>query len=193
MDANVKTRGYKKWCKDNGYTETEMQQFFDDIVAEGGSVLIDYAVKKGCNWYNLALHQIAQLPGGAERLRNQKKAKADEKAKEEMIKKQKEDAEIHYYEHMNEILVNKIDNGECLSEKELQDFKLYCGEDIQKIEGSKHRWQQEMTLIKNINGRFFALEWMQGLTECQYSSYNEQPYEVEDHPKTIIVHEWKRK
>ena len=50
-----------------------------------------------------------------------------------------------------------------------------------------------MTTIFKVANRFFAIDWEQGLTECQENFYNEQPYEVEPHDKVITITEWVKK
>lgn len=187
-----KTRGYKKWCKDNGYTESYMQSEWDRAVLEGGSQLVDWLAKRGGNWYNMGLHQIAQIPGLADRLKKSKEEK--EKAEEEkMAALEKEEKDKEYYqEHMDEILVNKIDSGESLTEKEIRDFLWECGEDVCDINGSCGRWMMSMRTIKRVCGRYWEIDWQKGLTEYQENEIDEQPFEVKKHEyeKKIVVTEW---
>lgn len=187
-----KTRGYKKWCRENGYTESYMQSEWDKAVAEGGSRLVDWLAGRGGNWYNLAIHQMAQIPGLADRLKEskEKKAKVEEvkKASEEKAKEYKK----YYQEHMDEILVNKIDAGESLTEKEIRNFLLECGEDVCDINGSCGRWTMSMRTIKKVCKRYWEINWQKGLTEYQEDVIDEQPFEVKKHEyeKKIIVTEW---
>lgn len=50
-----------------------------------------------------------------------------------------------------------------------------------------------MTTIFKVSNRFFAIDWEQGLTECQENFYNEQPYEVIKKEKVVTVTEWVKK
>ena len=49
-----------------------------------------------------------------------------------------------------------------------------------------------MTTVIEVAGRFFAIDWMAALTECQESDFWQQPREVRKHEyqKTITVTEW---
>ncbi len=66
------------------------------------------------------------------------------------------------------------------------------GKIVSEIKGNEHRWQREMTTVVEIGGRYFAVDWMRGLTECQENEYDGVPYEVrkEQHEQTVIVTNW---
>ena len=96
----------------------------------------------------------------------------------------------------NAEFLEKIDSGHKFSEQEIKEIaqgEPEDSEEIEEIEGSQHRWQQEITTILEVDGRFFSLKWMRGLTESQESDYYNQPREVAKHiyEKTITVTEWK--
>lgn len=89
----------------------------------------------------------------------------------------------------NKEFLRKIENEEKFTEDELSDL-AFCGGDritiVDRIKGYEHRWQVEMkTVIKLDYDRFFAIDWMKGLTECQENEFDYQPYEVE--PKEVII------
>lgn len=95
----------------------------------------------------------------------------------------------------NDIFREKLKNGG-FTEEELQllsfgDIEADI-EIIEEQEGNNHRWQREMTTIFKFEDKFYALDWMQGLTECQENDYYKQPYEVEKKEKTIVVNEWSK-
>lgn len=93
---------------------------------------------------------------------------------------------------MNEIeLLNKIDNGIELSEKELK--MLVWEYEIDASYGENRRWSRSVTTIVQLGDRYFAIEWEEGLTEMQENEFYEQPYEVEKTEKTVVVTEWKAK
>jgi len=98
----------------------------------------------------------------------------------------------------NTEFLNKFDVGEKFSEDELREIGWGESPDgskyVDEEEGEDHRWQREMTTIFSVDGRTFALNWMKGLTECQESDYESQPYEVkkEEYQKTITVTKWAR-
>jgi len=87
-------------------------------------------------------------------------------------------------------MINKIDSGEKLTEKELRDLILNYGKESD--EGENRRWSCTVTTIVELFGRTFAVEWERGLTEMQENEYYSQPYEVElkTSEKIVIVKEW---
>lgn len=87
--------------------------------------------------------------------------------------------------------LEKIHNKVKLSESELRE--LVCNS-IEDIYGENRRWCRGVTSIIQLGDEFYALNWDQGLTECQENSYYEQPYRVEQrtYEKTITVTEWVR-
>lgn len=89
-------------------------------------------------------------------------------------------------------LVNKIDNGEELSNDELREFLWECGATVSTTYGENRRWSRSVQTVNQIGDRFFAIDWEQGLTERQEDEVWEQPYEVERHEREItkIEVEW---
>lgn len=67
--------------------------------------------------------------------------------------------------------------------------------DIERIVGDNRRWQREVRSICELGDRAFAVDWQEGLTECQENEFWEQPYEVvkKEHEETIKVTEWVKK
>ena len=86
--------------------------------------------------------------------------------------------------------LNKIDAGDHLTERECLNMAYYF--DIANEYGENRRWSRWVRTICNLNGRYFAVEWDQGLTEMQDDSCFDQPYEVELHEYDIVQHvkEW---
>lgn len=83
----------------------------------------------------------------------------------------------------------KVLNGEELTEEELRCLSSgVAGHLIEEIEGDDHRWHREMSVIFEIQGRYFRLDYMKGLTD-----FYEQPYEVIKKEKTIVVNDWVKK
>ena len=79
---------------------------------------------------------------------------------------------------MNE-LEKKVYNGEHLTDEEL--CELSYGDYIDIVYGSNGRWQRNVSMIFKINDKLFELDYMEGLTEYQETTFNEQPYEVFKH------------
>ena len=95
----------------------------------------------------------------------------------------------NYIENIDSI-VKAIDNGEELNEKTLQELAYYYGIDDEF--GENRRWSRWRKTILNLNGRYFAIEWDEGLTEMQPDEFYNQPYEVKlkEYDKIIHVKEW---
>ena len=93
-----------------------------------------------------------------------------------------------------EELQQKLINGEKLTEAELEEI-AYTWSPFQIIEGEDGRWRKEISLIFEIEGRFFRLEYGKGLTEYQDDIFNKQPYEVyyTEKTETIVVRTWHKK
>lgn len=97
-------------------------------------------------------------------------------------------------EYYEEYIIDKIDTGQKLTELELSNM-LWSLNKVSETEGDEGRWTRSMQTIFEINGRYFALDWDRGLTECQENEFWNQPYEVEkkEYTKTITVTEWNKK
>ena len=54
-------------------------------------------------------------------------------------------------------------------------------------DGENGRWQKYMETIIEVDGRYFQINWSQGLTEYQENSYPNQPYEVFKHTKEVTT------
>lgn len=83
--------------------------------------------------------------------------------------------------------LEKILNGEELTEGELSDLVDY---EIDRQEGEYGRWHMHVKTIVELCGRYFAIEWAQGLTECQENEFYNQPYEVKKIEKMVKVTDW---
>lgn len=93
-----------------------------------------------------------------------------------------------------EELLNKIDSGEELTERELQTLIWECYE-VDRDYGENGRWTRGVTSVIELCGRYFEVYWEEGLTEYQENEYYDQPVEVEkkEYDKTIHVVEWVKK
>lgn len=188
--GNKKVRGVKKWLKENGYTEAQMQSFWDELIPLNSKIRMWHNM--GFNWDETSLNVIDQLPTEKGRTLDKiKEMKEQEKAKAlEEQKKQLE--EENYINNFEEIIVNKIDSKEPLTEDELADIVHY--HEVSTDYGENRRWSRTATTIVYLKGRYFKVVWDEGLTESQEDSFYTQPYEVEKHTyeKTIIVTEWRK-
>lgn len=187
--AQKKTPGYTKWLKENGYTKEYMQQEWDRAV-ELGFGLPHQLSKCGYNWDTINLSAMSAVPGIADRLLERKEAEeAVERAAREEEQREAA-AEKYYYEHMAEVLSEKLSAGEELSEQELCDFAR-CLPQEDEIEGEEGRWSRAMTTIVKLPGEeYWAIDWERGLTEYQEDYYGEQPRRVRPVEKVIVVRNW---
>jgi hypothetical protein len=90
-------------------------------------------------------------------------------------------------------MVNKIDNKEELTEKELR--RLVFDYSISDTRGDKLRWTTPVSSVVELLGRNFMIDWQEGLTENQEDEFYDQPYEVEKHEysQVITVTKWVKK
>lgn len=90
-------------------------------------------------------------------------------------------------------LLNKIDSGVKLDEKEIRELVFEC--DYETKEHDKHRWTQSMETISKLGDRYFRTYWFSGLTEYQNNEFYNQPEEVIPHSytETIVVNVWIKK
>lgn len=93
--------------------------------------------------------------------------------------------------HYEDYILNKIDSGEALSEEELKELR-YDFHEVDTIYGDNLRWYRDVRSIVEIGGRYFALDWEEGLTELQDNEFYAQPVEVVKHEysRTITVTDW---
>lgn len=181
----------KPWLKENNHTWEDMDKFWEECCEVNWKCKM--IKKSGKSWNDMTMYQIQQLPTLKETTLNQIKQKEDEeKAKVEAEKKTKEEQD-YYREHFNEIIVNKIDSGEKLTEKEIETVVFETNE-IEHNEGESLRWTRSIKTIVEMCGRYFCVNWDKGLTECQENDFYHQPYEVKKctYEKTITVTEWSK-
>lgn len=184
---------YKKDIKpllnEMGYTWEQMQTFWDECIEVNWKVKM--ISNSGKNWNELTISQIRDLPTLKEKTLRQQKEKEDEEAKKILEKQKKKTDEDYYWEHFDELMVEKIDKGENLTEKELRTLVFECNE-VSRSKGENRRWSRSVESIVELCGRYFAVMWEEGLTECQENEFYDQPYEVEEktYEKTVTVTEW---
>ena len=191
MPAGKKIVGLRKWLKEHNRTPEEMQKYWDELIEINSTVRALH--NSGFNWDETNLSILAQLPYEKERTL---RALEERRIKEEQEKAEKEaklKAEKEYEENFESIMVNKIDNNEKLSEKEL---RILVNEyEYSEEAGGTGRWTQHMHTVVKLENRFFMIVWERGLTEYQENQFLYQPYEVELHEykKVITVKEWIKK
>lgn len=175
-----------------GYTEADMQKFWDECITINHKIRM--LSNAGLNWTDLCIWQIEQLPTLKEVTIKQLEEK-EKAAKAEAEAKQRQEEQREYYEeHFDEIMVQKIDSHEDLTEDELRAL-VWEHNNVARIEGENRRWSRTVRSVIELCGRYFEVDWEQGLTENQDDQFFEQPYEVEldTYKKVIDAHNWVRK
>jgi hypothetical protein len=78
------------------------------------------------------------------------------------------------------------------TEKEVKNLIWDC--EVDRIEGENRRWSRRVTsIVEADDGKFYKINWEQGLTENQENDYNAGEYpevEKKTYEKTITVSEW---
>ena len=178
----------KAWMKESGFTEKQLDEFWK--LNSDTNKLIHNLCTIGFTWRDMNMSVVKELPTLKERdMKILAEKEAQKKADEE--KKAKEEAERKYYwDHFDEIMLKKIDTGEKLTTRELQTLVFDFERD--RMDGHNRRWTRSVTTIVELKGRFFSIDWEEGLTECQENEFYNQPKEVKKHTyeKTITVTEW---
>lgn len=175
-----------------GYTEADMQKFWDECIPVNSKIKM--LSNAGMNWTDLCIWQIEQLPTLKEKTLKQLAEKEEAQKKEQKAKLEKIKAEEYYREHFDELMIQKIDNHEELTENELKTLVFECHE-VERCEGENRRWSRTVNSIVELCGRFFKVIWEQGLTENQDDNFYDQPYEVEldSYKKVIEARNWIKK
>lgn len=189
MDRYKKIKGLKNWLKENNRTVDEMQRYWNELIELNSTVRALH--NSGLNWDETNLSILNQLP--YEKERTLKRLEEKRIKDEEDAKKAKSEAErkAYYNEHFEELMVQKIDHREKLTEKELSRLVHEFG--IETDHGENRRWTRSNCTVCKLCNRYFEVVWEEGLTEYQDNEYIYQPVEVELHEyeKVIKVREWK--
>ena len=70
--------------------------------------------------------------------------------------------------------------------------ELVWESEVERIVGESRRWSRTNLSIVESEGKFYELQWEQGLTEQQEDEYFDQTAkEVEQIEKTVVVKEWR--
>lgn len=178
--------------KELGYTESDMQRFWEECIPFNHKIRM--LANAGLDWTDLCLWQIEQLPTLKEVTLQQLAEKEEAQKRQEELKKQQEEYKKYYREHFDEIMVQSIDNGQELTEDELKALVWKC-HSVARIEGENRRWSRTVRSIIELCGRYFEVDWEQGLTENQDNQFFDQPFEVEldTYEKVVSVQNWIKK
>lgn len=194
MGRKTPTKEQKQWLKDNGYTEKQIDAFWE--YCRWTNPVVNAFSKNGGTWRDMSISVLKDLPTQKRRDLEYIKNKKEEKQKEKARLAKAEVDKKYYEDHFEKIVYDKICNKESLTEEESK--RLVCGDYGQAIiiEENKSpelgRWTQNVKTIVKIFDKYFAFQWQLGLTEYQENSYDLDPVEVfpNTYEKTITVTEW---
>lgn len=179
-----------QWLKESGLTKEQVNVMWKDL--ESTNMVVKSLIACGKSWEEMNMSAIKSIPTQKQKDLDSAKKKKDEEAEKIAKEKTEEERRKYYNEHFLEIMVSKIDAGENLTERELDEFHSY-GNDIEY--GENRRWNRTVTTEVEYKGRFFIIIWEEGLTECQENEFYNQPYEVEKvtETQTILVTKYIKK
>ena len=178
----------KEILKEFNLTHEEMSKIWEELIESNWKCKSLH--NAGKNWTDLNDYLIRQLPTQKQKdIESAERKRKEEEEKQAQEKKAKEEKE-YYENHFEELMISKIDNKEKLTERELQ--RLVGEYDIETSYGDNRRWSRSASTVIELLGRFFIINWEDGLTENQINTYDNQPIEVkrEEKKKTITVVEW---
>lgn len=185
VNTTIKER--KALLKELGYTEEEMQKFYDEA-AEVNRVI--KALKaNGTKWTDLCVYQMRQLPGLKERTLETLKRKEEEAKEKEAKEAEERNKEAYYKEHFEEICLEKIEKNENLTEQELSELVFTYAIEHSYDADNTGRWTIPCKSIIKLCGKTFAIDWDKGLTEYQENEFFNQPYAVKKRTRTITIEE----
>lgn len=180
----------KQFCDKMGFTRKDLQEKWDRLLELEYENAIFFKKYVG-NWTKLSISMIEEMMAlDEDEVINMKHEKQlqQEKEQEEL---EKEKRQQEYYEtHFVEIMIDKIEKRQLLTEQELE--RLVEDYTETEEEGDIGRWTQSMVSYCLLNGRYFAIPWERGLTELQPNEFDEQPYEVQkvETTQTMTVIVW---
>lgn len=178
----------KELLKELGQTELQMDAFWNELIETNWKV--KSLSNAGKTWRDMNASVIKEIPTQKQRDLEFAERGALEEQTKKLAELEAKTKQKYYNDHFEEIIINKIDNGEKLSERELSTLVWEY-----EIERDNGRWTRSISSVVQLQDRCFCLNWEEGLTESQENEFYYQPYEVEKktYEKTITVTEWIKK
>lgn len=182
------TKEQKVWMNESGYTESQLDSFWAENIET--NAIVRNLNANGMTWRDMNLSCVKQLPTQRERDLKALSEKAEKERAEKEAEEKKRQEKKYYADHFEEIMVSKIEHNENLSRKELS--TLVYEYDLETEHGENRRWTRSNTTIVELMGRYFSIDWEEGLTEFQENEFYSQPIEVtkKTYEKTITVTKW---
>lgn len=189
VNTTVKER--KALLKELGYTEDEMQRFYDEAAEVNSKIL---ALKNtGHKWTDLTVYQMRQLPGLKERTLEQLKEKQQEEEAKQAEEERKQQERANYKAHFEENMIKKIDAGEKLTDEELETLVCeyeYDKEESADIYKNKRGVDTVVKLGDGKGSRFFNIYWVEDLSSFGVNEFSSQPCEVVRVYDTVKIEKW---
>ena len=95
------------------------------------------------------------------------------------------------FEFNDEYFEYLLNNNKEFDEEDMREF--IDGWEIERQYGDSHRWDIEINSICELLGKYYCIQWRQGLTEYQEDSFEDsQPFEVYkyEYEKLCHFHDW---
>lgn len=142
----------KDWMKENGYTEKQLDELWNESIET--NYIIRNLAKSGMSWRDMNVSCVMQLPTQKERdAENAKREMEEKQAKLDSEVKEKANEE-YYYNHFEELMVEKIENKQNLTKEELRGIHDF---EIDRDDGENRRWTRSVSSILKMCGRYFNL------------------------------------
>lgn len=177
VNTTVKER--KALLKELGYTEDEMQKFYDDAATVNGKIKV--LKDTGHKWTDLTVYQMRQLPGLKERTLEQIKEKQQEEEAKQAEEERKQQEMESYSDEYGKNILKKIDAGEKLTNEELNTLVHEYEYDKEESADVYKNTRSVTTVIRlgdEKDSRFFSIDWIADLSVFGENMFDSQPCEV---------------
>lgn len=163
----------KPWLKEVNMTWEQMDAIWDELL--GLNKKCKMLNDAGKRWNDLTMPLIKGIPELKVKTLEQQAEKRLAEEKQAQHEREVKEYEKYFNGHFDEIMVQRIDNNEEIEEQYLK--RLAYNGDIVK-EGENRRWSRTLQSVVRLCGRYFMIEYEEGLTESQPDQFNNQPVEV---------------
>lgn len=176
------------FLKSNNLTEAQVDLMWSELIPLNNKVAI--LNKQLGTWKNCSINIIQKIPTQKERDLERIKKEKEEKERKQREEEQKLQEQKYYDENFEQIMLNKIDNKEKLSEEEIERL-AYGNYVIDSVDIDIRRRTVRKNSIVQLEGRTFRVFWERGLMEYQDDIFEPQiPIEVKQITKTVEAKEW---
>lgn len=189
VNTTVKER--KALLKELGYTEDEMQKFYDDAAKVNSKIKV--LKDTGHKWTDLTVYQMRQLPGLMERTLEQIKEKQQEEEAKQAEEERKQHEMESYSDEYGKNILKKIDAGEKLTNEELNTL-VHEYEYDKEASADVYKNTRSVTTVVRLgdekDSRFFSIDWIEDLSVFGESMFDSQPCEVVQVYDMVKVKKW---